>query len=84
MDWCEENPLKLNVGKKREEEKEEKNMALDFNRKRKPFTPVSIRWEDTDRVDSSKSMHLNSKVDWSNYKEHRKALVSHSTYAEQQ
>lgn len=59
-------------------------MALDFNSKSKPFTPVSIRWEDIDRVDSSKWMHLNSKVYWSNNKEHRKALDSHSTYAEQQ
>lgn len=39
--------------RKRKKKGEKKNMALDFNRKSKPFT-VSIRWEDIDRVDSSK------------------------------
>jgi len=58
VDRCDENPLKLNAEKNKT--KEDGSGLI--------ITPVYIRWEDVDTVDSSKylGMHLNNRVDWSN------------------
>ncbi len=68
--------------------KKTKEFVLDLKRKRKPFTPVCIRWEDVHMVGSSEFLgtHLNSGVNWSiNIQSTcaRKGL-GHYTYAEQQ
>ncbi len=68
--------------------KKTKELVLDLKRKRKPFTPVCIRWEDVHMVGSSEFLgtHLNNRVNRSiNIQSTcaRKGL-GHYTYAEQQ
>ena len=58
--WSEENHLQLNIGKTKE-------LVVDFRRKRKPPTPITIQGVEIETVDSYKflGVHINNKLDWS-------------------
>ena len=58
--WAEGNHLQLNIGKTKE-------LVVDFRRKTKPPTPITIQGVEIEMVDSYKflGVYINNKLDWS-------------------